>query len=173
MNHELIRLENLVMEFNGNRVLNSINLSIEDKKFLTLLGPSGCGKTTTIRIIGGFLTPTSGTVLFDGKPINSVPAYKRQINTVFQNYALFPHLDVYDNIAFGLRISGLSEKEIDSRVGHMLESVSLKGFENRRVPSLSVRPCLRVDRRASSRNAAQARKPFHKESRIAGHSLLQ
>lgn len=137
MNHELIRLENLVMEFNGNRVLDSVNLSIEDGKFLTLLGPSGCGKTTTLRIIGGFQAPTSGTVFFDGAPINSVPAYKRQINTVFQNYALFPHLDVYDNIAFGLRISGLSEKEIDSRVGHMLESVSLKGFENRRVPSLS------------------------------------
>ena len=137
MNHELIRLENLVMDFNGNRVLDSINLSIEDKKFLTLLGPSGCGKTTTLRIIGGFQTPTGGTVFFDGKPINNVPAYKRQINTVFQNYALFPHLDVYDNIAFGLRISGLSEKEIDSRVGHMLESVSLKGFENRKVPSLS------------------------------------
>ncbi len=137
MANELIRLENLVMEFGGNRVLDSINLSIKDKTFMTLLGPSGCGKTTTLRIIGGFQVPTSGQIFFDGVSINEVPAYKRQINTVFQNYALFPHLDVYDNIAFGLRISGLSEKEIDSRVGHMLESVSLKGFENRKVPSLS------------------------------------
>lgn len=137
MANELIHLENLVMEFGSARVLDELNLSIEDKKFMTLLGPSGCGKTTTLRIIGGFQTPTSGTVYFNGTPINDIPAYKRQINTVFQNYALFPHLDVYDNIAFGLRISGLSEKEIDSRVGHMLESVSLKGFENRKVPSLS------------------------------------
>ena len=137
MNQELIKLENLVMEFDGVRILDNINLSIENGKFLTLLGPSGCGKTTTLRIIGGFLTPTSGKVLFDGQPINDVPAYKRQINTVFQNYALFPHLDVYDNIAFGLRISKLKEPEIDRRVTEMLSVVSLKGFENRSVGSLS------------------------------------
>ena len=125
------------MEFGGERVLNSINLDIEDKAFVTLLGPSGCGKTTTLRIIGGFQKPTSGDVLFDGTSIIELPAYKRQINTVFQNYALFPHLDVYDNIAFGLRISHLSEAEIDKRVTEMLESVSLKGFENRRITSLS------------------------------------
>ena len=137
MSQELIRLTNLVMEFDGERVLDSINLYINDKEFLTLLGPSGCGKTTTLRVIGGFLTPTSGDVLFDGKKINDVPAYKRKINTVFQRYALFPHLDVYDNIAFGLRIAKLSEKEIDERVTEMLEIVSLKGFENRKVTSLS------------------------------------
>ena len=137
MAQELIRLENLVMEFGNTRVLDSINLTIEDKKFMTLLGPSGCGKTTTLRIIAGFQEPTSGKVWFDKQVINEVPAYKRQINTVFQNYALFPHLDVYDNIAFGLRISHLSKKEIDSRVGHMLASVSLKGFESRRISSLS------------------------------------
>ncbi len=137
MSQELIRLTNLVMEFDGERVLDSINLYINDKEFLTLLGPSGCGKTTTLRVIGGFLTPTSGDVLFDGKRINEVPAYKRKINTVFQRYALFPHLDVYDNIAFGLRIAKLDQREIDERVTEMLEIVSLKGFENRKVTSLS------------------------------------
>ena len=134
---ELIRLKDLVMEFGNEIVLDSINLTIEDKKFLTLLGPSGCGKTTTLRIIAGFQKPTSGEVFFDGQPITDLPPYKRQVNTVFQNYALFPHLDVYDNIAFGLRISKLPEKEIDRRVGEMLASVSLKGFENRPITSLS------------------------------------
>ena len=137
MSQELIRLTDLVMEFDGERILDSINLYINDKEFLTLLGPSGCGKTTTLRVIGGFLTPTSGDVLFDGKRINDVPAYRRKINTVFQRYALFPHLDVYDNIAFGLRIAKLSEEEIDERVTEMLEIVSLKGFENRKVTALS------------------------------------
>ena len=137
MSQELIRLTNLVMEFDGERILDSINLYINDREFLTLLGPSGCGKTTTLRVIGGFLTPTSGDVLFDGKHINDVPAYQRKINTVFQRYALFPHIDVYDNIAFGLRIAKLPEHEIDERVTEMLEIVSLKGFENRKVTSLS------------------------------------
>ena len=137
MSQELIRLTDLVMEFDGERILDAINLYINDKEFLTLLGPSGCGKTTTLRVIGGFLSPTSGDVLFGGKRINEVPAYQRKINTVFQRYALFPHLDVYDNIAFGLRIAKLSEKEIDERVTEMLEIVSLKGFQNRKVTSLS------------------------------------
>ena len=137
MSNELIRLTDLVMEFDGERILDAINLYINDKEFLTLLGPSGCGKTTTLRVIGGFLTPTSGDVLFDGKRINDVPAYQRKINTVFQRYALFPHLDVYDNIAFGLRIAKISEEEIDERVTQMLEIVSLKGFENRKITSLS------------------------------------
>ncbi|MGI6072492.1 MAG: spermidine/putrescine ABC transporter ATP-binding protein [Lachnospiraceae bacterium] len=133
----LISLRNLVMEFDGVRVLDSINLDIEDKKFMTLVGPSGCGKTTTLRIIAGFQIPTGGDILFNGTDISKVPAYKRQINTVFQNYALFPHLDVYDNIAFGLRVAKLSEAEIDMRVTEMLSSVSLKGFENRKIASLS------------------------------------
>ena len=137
MAKELIRLTDLTMEFDGDRILDSINLYINDHEFLTLLGPSGCGKTTTLRIIGGFLTPTSGDVLFDGQRINDVPAYKRQINTVFQRYALFPHLDVYDNIAFGLRIAKLPELEIDRRVEEMLDIVSLRGFENRKVNQLS------------------------------------
>lgn len=137
MSKELIRLKNLVMEFDGERILDNINLYINDHEFLTLLGPSGCGKTTTLRIIGGFLTPTSGDVLFDGTRMNDVPAYKRQINTVFQRYALFPHLDVYDNIAFGLRIARLPKGEIDRRVTEMLEVVSLKGYETRKITSLS------------------------------------
>ncbi len=137
MSKELIRLQNLVMEFDGERILDGINLYINDHEFLTLLGPSGCGKTTTLRIIGGFLTPSSGEVLFDGKCINTIPPYKRQINTVFQRYALFPHLDVFDNIAFGLRVAKLPKAEINERVNQMLEIVSLKGYENRRTDSLS------------------------------------
>ena len=138
MSKELIRLTNLTMTFeDGETILDNINLYINNKEFLTLLGPSGCGKTTMLRIIGGFLSPTSGDVLFNGQRINDVPAYKRKINTVFQRYALFPHLDVYDNIAFGLRIAKVPESEIDDRVTEMLEIVSLKGFENRRVTSLS------------------------------------
>ena len=137
MSKELIRLRDLVMEFDGERILDGINLYINDHEFLTLLGPSGCGKTTTLRIIGGFLTPTSGTVTFDGATINDVPPYKRQINTVFQRYALFPHLDVYDNIAFGLRVAKVPKNEIDQRVREMLEIVSLKGYENRHIDSLS------------------------------------
>ncbi len=126
------------MEFDGERILDAINLYINDHEFLTLLGPSGCGKTTTLRIIGGFLTPTSGTVEFDGQCINEVPAYKRQINTVFQRYALFPHLDVYDNVAFGLRVSKKYTKDqIHQKVTDMLAIVGLKGYENRKIQNLS------------------------------------
>ena len=137
MSKELIRLRDLCMAFDDAPVLDHINLYINDKEFLTLLGPSGCGKTTTLRIIGGFATPTSGDVLFDGVRINDVPPYQRQINTVFQKYALFPHLNVYENIAFGLRMQKLPEAEIKERVMEMLETVSLKGFEHRRPEALS------------------------------------
>ena len=137
MAKELIRLAGCSMAFDGETVLDSINLYINDKEFLTLLGPSGCGKTTTLRIIAGFLKPTSGDLLFDGVRINDIPPYKRRVNTVFQKYALFPHLDVYDNIAFGLRNRKVPEAEIDERVTEMLEVVSLRGFENRRVQALS------------------------------------
>ncbi len=138
MSTKLIRLQGLTMEFDGERILDAIDLYINDHEFLTLLGPSGCGKTTTLRIIGGFLTPTDGIVEFDGQCINDVPAYKRQINTVFQRYALFPHLDVYDNVAFGLRVSKkLSKDEIHSKVTEMLAIVGLKGYENRRIQNLS------------------------------------
>ena len=137
MSKELIRLRDLCMALDDEPVLDHINLYINDKEFLTLLGPSGCGKTTTLRIIGGFATPTSGDVLFDGVRINDVPPYQRQINTVFQKYALFPHLNVYENIAFGLRMQKLPEAEIKERVMEMLETVSLKGFEHRRPEALS------------------------------------
>lgn len=137
MSKELIRLVGCTMAFDDEIVLNDINLYINDREFLTLLGPSGCGKTTTLRIIAGFLQPTGGDVLFDGVRINDVPPHKRKVNTVFQRYALFPHLDVYENVAFGLRIAKLPEKEIDERVTEMLEIVSLKGFENRKVSQLS------------------------------------
>jgi len=137
MSKELIRLIDCSMAFDDEIVLDSINLSIKNEEFLTLLGPSGCGKTTTLRIIGGFLQATSGDVLFDGERINDVPPYQRKVNTVFQRYALFPHLDVYENVAFGLRLAKLPEKEIDDRVTEMLEIVSLKGFENRSISQLS------------------------------------
>ena len=137
MSKELIRLVDCTMAFDGETVLNSINLTINNQEFLTLLGPSGCGKTTTLRIIGGFLKPSSGDVLFDGERINDIPPYKRQVNTVFQKYALFPHLDVYDNVAFGLRTQKVDEAEIEERVTEMLEVVSLKGFDTRQVTSLS------------------------------------
>nr|WP_325216055.1 ABC transporter ATP-binding protein [uncultured Oscillibacter sp.] len=149
MSKELIRLRDLCMAYDDELVLDHLNLYINDKEFLTLLGPSGCGKSTTLRIIGGFTAPLSGDVLFDGVRINDVPPYKRQINTVFQKYALFPHLNVFENVAFGLRMqrrpdpsdpkrkSRLPEEEIRQRVLEMLEAVSLKGFENRRTDALS------------------------------------
>ena len=153
MSKELIRLKDCVMAYDDGVVLDHINLYINDKEFLTLLGPSGCGKTTTLRIIGGFLTPTSGDVLFDGVRINHVPPHKREVNTVFQKYALFPHLNVYENVAFGLRlgktvtnvVNGKStakkvkipEKEIHQRVMEMLEIVNLRGFEKRSISALS------------------------------------
>ena len=142
MSKELIRLSNCSMAFDGEVVLDNINIYFNDKEFLTLLGPSGCGKTTLLRIIGGFLKPTSGDVLFDGVRINDVPPHKRTVNTVFQKYALFPHLNVFENIAFGLRIARpggkkIKEEEIRERVLEMLEVVSLKGFEKRSISSLS------------------------------------
>ena len=137
MSKELIRLRDLCMAFDDELVLDHINLYINDSEFLTLLGPSGCGKTTTLRIIGGFTTPTSGDVTFDGVRINDVPPHKRQINTVFQKYALFPHLDVFENIAFGLRIAKVPAEEIEERVTEMLGVVSLQGFAHRKITQLS------------------------------------
>ncbi len=137
MPKELIRLSDISMVFDGEEVLKSINLSINSKEFITFLGPSGCGKTTTLRIIGGFLSPHSGLVYFDEKDITDLPPYKRHVNTVFQKYALFPHLDVFENIAFGLRLQKLPEKEIRERVFSMLDLVNLHGFERRNSSALS------------------------------------
>ncbi len=128
---------NKIFEDDGKQVLTDINLAIKEKEFVTFLGPSGCGKTTTLRIIGGFTTHSSGKVLFDGSDITQIPPYKRQINTVFQKYALFPHLNIYENIAFGLRIKKIDNKTIDKKVKKMLKLVNLEGFENREIQSLS------------------------------------
>ncbi len=133
----IIKLENISKSFDGETVLSNINLYILDNEFVTLLGPSGCGKTTTLRIIGGFETPDEGILYFDGKQINDVPPHKRQVNTVFQRYALFPHLNVFENIAFGLRIRKLPDSEIREKVKEMLTLVNLKGFEKRNISTLS------------------------------------
>ncbi len=133
----IVRLEDVSVAFDGELILDKLNLEIKDKEFVTLLGPSGCGKTTTLRIIGGFTRQDEGNVFFAGKNINEVPAYKRNINTVFQKYALFPHLNVYDNVAFGLRIKKAKKEEIDRKVKEMLKLVDLAGFETRNVTSLS------------------------------------
>ncbi|MBE6601385.1 MAG: ABC transporter ATP-binding protein [Ruminococcaceae bacterium] len=133
----LIRLNGISKAFDGETVLDNMCLEIHDKEFITLLGPSGCGKTTTLRIIGGFETPDTGDVYFDGKRINDVPPYERQVNTVFQRYALFPHLNVFDNIAFGLRLKKCPDAEIKTKVKDMLAMVNLRGFERRRVSTLS------------------------------------
>ena len=145
---KLIELKGISKSYDGEKVIDSVNLYIRDGEFITLLGPSGCGKTTTLRIIGGFETADEGKLYFNGVEMSEVPAYKRQINTVFQKYALFPHLNVYENIAFPLRLkkipkengkgyTKLPEEEIQKRVGEMLSMVALTGFENKSVSTLS------------------------------------
>lgn len=133
----VVTLEDVCVDFSDERVLDHINIRIKDKEFVTFLGPSGCGKTTTLRIIGGFLEPTEGNIYFEGKNVTGVPPYKRPVNTIFQRYALFPHLNVYENVAFGLRLKKCKEKVIDQKVKQMLKTVNLSGFENRNVASLS------------------------------------
>ena len=134
---KLIELVGISKSYDGEKVIDSMNLYIRDKEFITLLGPSGCGKTTTLRIIGGFETADEGKLYFDGVEISDVPAHKRQVNTVFQKYALFPHLNVYENIAFPLRLKKVKENEIRERVTEMLKMVALVGFENKSVSTLS------------------------------------
>ena len=134
---KLIELKGISKSYDGEKVINSMNLYIRDGEFMTFLGPSGCGKTTTLRIIGGFETADEGQLYFDGVEISDVPAHKRQVNTVFQKYALFPHLNVYENIAFPLRLKKVKEDEIKTRVTEMLAMVALSGFENKSVSTLS------------------------------------
>ncbi len=133
----LIELKNICKSFDDNEVLKNINLYIDKNEFVTLLGPSGCGKSTILRIIAGFEEPTSGDVIFEGKSILAVPPYERTVNTVFQKYALFPHLNVEDNIAFGLKLKKLSSAVIKQKVAKMLELVNLKGYEKRSINALS------------------------------------
>lgn len=133
----LVDLQHLSKSFDGEMVLDDLNLTVPENSFVTLLGPSGCGKTTTLRILGGFTKPDSGTVLFDGQDITNFPPNKRPLNTVFQKYALFPHMSISENIAFGLRIKGKSDQYIRDKIKYALKLVNLKGFENRDVNSLS------------------------------------
>lgn len=133
----IVSLRDIYVEFDSEVILNHIDLDIKDKEFVTILGPSGCGKTTTLRIIGGFLSPDSGDVYFENKRINDLPPHKRNVNTVFQKYSLFPHLNVYDNIAFGLKLKKTPKDEIKEKVTRMLAIVDLKGYETRSVAKLS------------------------------------
>lgn len=137
MSQDLIRLSDIVMQFDDEVIIDHLDLYIKDHEFLTLLGPSGCGKTTTLRIIGGFQRPTSGDVFFAGQRINDLPPYKREINTVFQKYALFTHMNIFENVAFGLRVKKVSESEITQRVEEALALVNLAGYGKRHVDSLS------------------------------------
>ena len=133
----IIDLKHISVKLGDNQVLDDLSLYIRDREFITLLGPSGCGKTTILRVIAGFLDPDEGDVIFEDKKINGVPPHKRQVNTIFQRYALFPHLNVYENVAFGLRIRKVSESEIEKTVSEMLSIVNLSGFEKRNINSLS------------------------------------
>ena len=137
MKKSVVSLKDISFKYSNEVILNHISLDIYDKEFITLLGPSGCGKTTTLRIIAGFETPQEGEVYFDGEKVNDLPPYKRNVNTVFQKYALFPHLNVFDNVAFGLKIKKLPKKEIEEKVKRMLAVVDLKGYEKRPVRQLS------------------------------------
>ena len=136
-NNVIVSLKDIVVDFDGDRILNGLSLDIHDKEFVTFLGPSGCGKTTTLRVIAGFIEPKSGNVFFDGRDIAGLPPYKRQVNTVFQKYALFPHLNVFENVAFGLRLQKMEESLIRTKVLEMLEVVGLKGYERRSINQMS------------------------------------
>lgn len=137
MSNAILTLNNISKAFDGTKVLESFNLEIKEHEFVTLLGPSGCGKTTTLRIIGGFENPDEGEVLFEGKPINKIPPNKRPFNTVFQKYSLFSHMNIYENVAFGLKIKKMKKEEIDRKVKDALKMVNLEGFEKRMPDSLS------------------------------------
>lgn len=137
MDENIIEIKNLYKEYKGYNALDNVNLYVRKNEFITLLGPSGCGKTTTLRLIAGFDTPTKGQILFKGKDISEFPPHKRNVNTVFQKYALFPHLDVFDNIAFGLNLRNIDSEIIDEKVKDMLHMVNLDGFERRDIDSLS------------------------------------
>lgn len=137
MSNNIISLKDITVSFDGEQVLKNFTLNIKDGEFVTLLGPSGCGKTTVLRTIGGFVAPETGDVFFNDKRITDLPPHKRALNTVFQKYALFPHLNVYDNIAFGMRVKGKKDYEVSETVTEMLELVNLSGYANRAIHQLS------------------------------------
>lgn len=137
MKQPIIKFEGTSKNFNNTQVLDDVSFEIEEGKFYTLLGPSGCGKTTILKLIAGFETPTKGNILFNNKIINKVPANNRKVNTVFQDYALFPHLNVYDNVAFGLKIKKLNKKDIQTKVKEALKLVKLEGYEQRKITEMS------------------------------------
>ncbi len=137
MNNDFITFEHITKSFDGETVLDDLCLNIKENEFMTLLGPSGCGKTTTLRLLGGFETPDSGKIFFDGKDITTLAPNERKLNTVFQKYALFPHMSIAENIAFGLKISKKSKAYIDDKIKYALKLVNLDGFEHRSVDSLS------------------------------------
>ena len=138
MTKPIIRFEHVSMNYDDSKlILDDISFELEEGKFYTLLGPSGCGKTTILRLIAGFMEPTQGDIYFDGELVNNIPANERQVNTVFQDYALFPHLNVFENVAFGLRIKKVNNKEVTERVLEALKFVSLAGFENREITEMS------------------------------------
>ncbi|UXU68307.1 ABC transporter ATP-binding protein [Mammaliicoccus sciuri] len=137
MKQPIIKFEGISKNFNNTQVLDDVSFEIEEGKFYTLLGPSGCGKTTILKLIAGFETPTKGNILFNNKIINKVPANNRKVNTVFQDYALFPHLNVYDNVAFGLKIKKLNKKDIQTKVKEALKLVKLEGYEQRKITEMS------------------------------------
>ncbi|MBR4233222.1 MAG: ATP-binding cassette domain-containing protein, partial [Bacteroidales bacterium] len=137
MSEHIIEVQHLSKSFGNKKVLEDISFYIKKGEFITFLGPSGCGKTTLLRMIAGFLQPDEGTILMDGKDIAALPPHKRELNTVFQRYALFPHLDVYENIAFGLKLKGVPEKEIDQRVRKVLKLVAMSDYEDRDIETLS------------------------------------
>ena len=155
---KIIQFKNIVKSFeDGQVVLKGVSLDIYENEFVTLLGPSGCGKTTLLRILGGFLQPSEGKVLFDGEDIVSVPPYKREINTVFQKYALFPHMDVYDNIAFGLTLKKEPKDVIEQKVMRMLRLVSLEDYAHRNVTELSGGQQQRIKAHKAHRHRPRAR----------------
>ena len=173
MSQPLIDLQHISKSFDGELILDDLNLSIRENSFVTLLGPSGCGKTTTLRILGGFTSPDTGKVLFDGQDITKLPPNKRQLNTVFQKYALFPHMSIADNIAFGLKIKNKPKSYIDDKIRYALKLVNLSGYEKRDVTSLSGgqqqrKMCIRD----SMGSASSSRNFLSRESFFPSFSLL-
>lgn len=167
MSKKLINFVDISKSYGNNLVLDELNLYIRENEFITLLGPSGCGKTTTLRILGGFETPDKGQVIFDDVDITSLPPNKRNLNTVFQKYALFPHMSIAENIAFGLKINKKSKEYINDKIKYALKLVNLDGFENRSIDSLSGGKAAADRNRARDRQRAESA-PVRRTTRCTG-----